>query len=221
MGPWSRSFVTAVVGRLERPSAEALAEARDLTVEVGVIRAEVGACTVTLGADPVPPRIWAAMVRFAQGRGPLEEAAAGRIQSVHLEQLMAEDWGEPLIPRARAISRACSCDGGESCEHIVAVTFVVADAFHDDASMLLRWRGCIENPPAIDTRSVVPDRARRPEDPWRGGALPAPAARRVLPAGAVLRRLGTSEIRVGDDDLAEALRAAYEELSSPGRDSAV
>ena len=121
MGPWSRSFVAAVVARTERPSDEVLADVRDLTVDVGVIRARVGECTVTLSADPVPPRIWAAMTRFARGRGPLEEAVAGRVQSVHLEHLMAEDWGEPLVPRARSIARACTCDEDAVCEHIVAV----------------------------------------------------------------------------------------------------
>ena len=64
---------------------------------------------MSLSAEPVPPRIWAAMTRFAQNRGPLKEAVEGRIQSVHLEHLMAEDWGEPLIPRrerSRARARA-------------------------------------------------------------------------------------------------------------------
>jgi hypothetical protein len=219
MGPWSRSFVAAAVGRTERPSDQALAEVSDLTVEVGVISAQVGECTVTLGADPVPPRIWAAMTRFARGRGPLEEAVAGRIQSVHLEHLMAEDWGEPLIPRARSITPACSCDEATACEHIVAVTFAFADDVDRDPSLLLRWRGCFENAPAVEPRSSVAEVVRRSEDPWSAGPLPEPGEVRVLPAGAVLKRLGSSEVRVGDRDLSQVLAEAYEDLGAPGAPS--
>jgi uncharacterized Zn finger protein len=208
MGPWSRSFVAAVVGRTERPSDAALAAVSDVTVEVGVISAQVGECTVTLGADPVPPRIWAAMTRFARGRGPLEEAVAGRIQSVHLEHLMAEDWGEPLIPRARSITRACSCDVETPCEHIAAVSFAFADNVDSDPSLLLRWRGCFENAPSVEPRSSVAEVARRSEDPWSAGSLPEPGVVRVLPAGAVLKRLGSTEIRVGESDLSQVLVCA-------------
>ena len=215
MGPWSRSFVAAVVGRTERLSDAALAEVRDLTVEVGVIRAQVGECTVTLTADPVPPRIWTAMTRFARGRGPLEEAVAGRIQSVHLEHLLAEDWGEPLIPRARLITRACSCDDGNACEHMVAVTFAFAGEVERDPLLLLRWRGCIDDVPAVESQPVVRD-GRGSEDPWSGSAPPESAAVRVLASGAVLKRLGPSEVRVGDQDLSEVLSSAYDRLGPSG-----
>jgi hypothetical protein len=215
MGPWSRSFVAAVVARTERPSDEALAEVRDLTVDVGLIRARVGECTVTLSADPVPPRIWAAMTRFARGRGPLEEAVAGRVQSVHLEHLMAEDWGEPLVPRARSIARSCTCDEEDMCEHIVAATFAFADQVDDDPSVLLRWRGCIDDPPAVEAHPVVQEE-RQSEDAWNGGALPDPRAPRVVAPGAVLKRLGPSQVRVGDEDLSDVLSRAYDRLGSSG-----
>ncbi|HEY8724449.1 MAG TPA: SWIM zinc finger family protein, partial [Gaiellaceae bacterium] len=129
-----------MVGRAERPSDEQLAEVRGLVIEVGTISAQVGECKVNVTADTVPPRIWSAMVRFAQNRGPLEEAVAGRTQSVHLEHLMAEDWGEPLIPRASAITRACTCDEGNACEHIVALAYAAADRIDSDPSVLLLWR---------------------------------------------------------------------------------
>ncbi len=217
MGPWSRSFVAAVLGRTERPSDEALAELRHLTVDVGVIRAQVGECMVTLRADPVPPRIWAAMTRFARGRGPLEEAVAGRIQSVHLEHLMAEDWGEPLVPRARSITRSCTCDGEDVCEHLVAATFAFADQVDDDPSVLLQWRGCIDDPPAFEAQAQpAVQEVRRPQDPWNGGALPDPREPRVVAAGAVLKRLGPSQVRVGDEDLSDVLSRAYDRLGSSG-----
>jgi uncharacterized Zn finger protein len=214
MGPWSRSFVAAVAGREERPSDALMAEVHDLTVDVGVIHAQVGECTVTLTADPVPPRIWTAMVRFAEGRGPLREAVAGRTQSVHLEHLMAEDWGEPLIPRARAITRACTCDEADACEHIVAVGFAIADEVDRDPSVLLRWRGCIEGSSATEPRPAVPDATPQEENPWKGGQLPESSAPRVLPAGAVLKRLGASEIRVGDEDMTHVLERAYDHSGS-------
>ncbi len=218
MGPWSRSIVSAIVGRTERPPDALLAAVRDLTVDVGVIRAQVGDCMVTLGADPVPPRIWAAMTRFARGRGPLEEAVAGRIQSVHLEHLMAEDWGEPLVPRPRSITRACSCDGGDACEHIVAVVFAFTDEVEGDPAVLLRWRGCVEDVPAVEARSAVRSE-QRAHDPWDGGALPGPGVPRELAAGAVLKRLGPSEVRVDDEDLSQILIAAYDHLGSSDGDS--
>jgi uncharacterized Zn finger protein len=207
--------VSAVVGRAERPSDERLAEVRDLKVEVGVISARVGECEVTLSAEPVPPRIWSAMVRFAQNRGPLVEAVAGRTQSVHLEHLMAEDWDEPLVPRASSITRACACDGGNACEHIVATTFAAADEVDRDPSAMLRWRGCVENGAEPVARSLRSEKPTNVADPWRSAALPAAGAVRGLPAGAVLQRLGPSGVRVGEEDLVDAFRHAYAELVAP------
>ena len=215
MGPWSKSFVSAVVGRTERPSDEAIAAVRDLTVDVGVIRAQVGDCTVTLSADPVPPRIWTAMVRFARGRGPLEEAVAGRIQSVHLEHLLAEDWGEPLVPRARSITQACTCDPLGRCDHVVALAYAVADVADLDPATILAWRGCGEDAPLVGTdRSAGVDAPATPGDPWRGGDLPDSIDARVLPVGAVLQRLGPVEVRVGDEDLSDVVRRAYRHLAA-------
>ncbi|HEY8724873.1 MAG TPA: hypothetical protein VIL92_13580 [Gaiellaceae bacterium] len=209
MGPWSRSFVAAVAGRAERPSDEQLAEVRDLVVEVGTISAQVGECKVTLTAERVPPRIWSAMKRFAQNRGPLEEAVAGRTQSVHLEHLMAEDWGEPLIPRASSITSACTCDEGNACEHIAALTFAFADEIDGDPSLLLRWRGCIDNPPDAEVAPTVAELVLQVADPWQGSPLPGAAALRALPVGAVLKRLGPSGVHAGEEDLATVLIAAY------------
>jgi hypothetical protein len=206
--------VSAIVGRTERPSDAALAEVHDVTVDVGQLRAQVGECIVTLSADPVPPRIWGAMTRFARGRGPLEEAVAGRIQSVHLEHLMAEDWEEPLIPRSRSITRGCSCDAADACEHIVALTYAFTDSVEADPAVLLRWRGCIEDAPSVTVRPTA--RAeQRSLDPWSGSALPESGEPRVLATGAVLKRLGPSEVRVGDEDLGDVLNRAYDHLRPP------
>ena len=150
-------------------------------------------------AEPVARASWAAMVRYARGMGPLEQAVEGRLQSTHLDHLLAEDWGEQLVPRRGQIRRECTCDPSGACEHVAAVGLAFADAIDVDPSLLLRWRGCTEEPdPEVDRG-----------DPWAGGPLPEPGPRRALPVGAVLKRLGSSGILVGDEDLADVLEVAY------------
>ena len=55
---------------------------------------------VGLAADPVAPRVWAAVIGSLRGRTLFEAAAAGREQSLQLEHVMTVDWDEPLIPPA-------------------------------------------------------------------------------------------------------------------------
>ena len=123
MGPWSRSFVAASAGRGGRPDPEVGA----LRIDPGTIWAVVEGCEVTLTAPVIPSRIWAQMVRYAKGMGQLEQAVAGKVQSVHLEHLLEEDWGELMIPRASSIKQACTCDEGGGCEHAIAVACAFAD----------------------------------------------------------------------------------------------
>jgi uncharacterized Zn finger protein len=202
MGPWSRSFVAAVAGRAERPDLEVGA----LRIDPGTIWAVVEGCEVTLSALVIPPRIWASMARYAKGMGQLEQAVEGRIQSVHLEHLLQEDWGELLIPRASAIAQSCTCDGTSGCDHAVAAAFAFADEVEHTPRVLLRWRGVADLSEADATA---------PTDPWRGRGLSATQAARAMPVYAVLKRLGSSELPVGgNEDLANALRIAYETLVS-------
>jgi hypothetical protein len=203
MGPWSRSFVAAVAGNADRP--ELAVEA--LRVDPGEVWAVVEGCEVTLTAHVIPARIWTSMARYAQGMGQLEQAVEGRLQSVHLEHLLQEDWGELLIPRASQIAQACTCDESEGCEHVAAVAFAFADAIEQTPRILLRWRGVAD---VNETDSA------EPADPWQGKELSALAEARPMPTYAVLKRLGPSEMYVGgNDDLATALRVAYEALVSP------
>ena len=194
-GPWARSVLTAIA-RDARPTVPVAS----LDVDVGRLAALVGECEVTLSAEPVARSSWSAMVRYAHGMGPLEQAVAGRLQSTHLDHLLAEDWGEQLIPRPGQIRRECSCDPSGACEHVAAAGLAFADAIDEDPALLLRWRGCLEGP--------VPEVDRG--DPWAGGPLPEPGSARALPVGAVLKRLGPSGIMVGDADLADVLLPAYE-----------
>jgi len=202
MGPWSRSFVAAVAGNAERPDLEVGA----LRVEPGELWALVEGCEVTLSALVIPPRIWASMVRYAKGMGQLEDAVEGKVQSVHLEHLLEEDWGELLIPRASQIAPACTCDGSEACEHVAAVAYAFADEIERSPRVLLRWRGVAD----------VAELVAAPTDPWQGKELSAQEAARPMPRYAVLKRLGPSEMFVGgNEDLADALRAAYQAFGSP------
>jgi uncharacterized Zn finger protein len=222
-GPWARLFATAVVPDEGSSTAErgrVLARAGEVAavrVRVGAIEALVADCAVTLSAEPVPPRIWSAMTRYARGKRPLEAAVEGREQSVHLEHLMTTDWEEPLVPPARALRRTCTCDG-EACEHIAALGYAIAEQIDRDPSLLLRWRGCgaQDEPspaPPETVATVAPD-----GDPWQAGSLPAPRPLRPLPSGAVLKRLGPSGVRVDGVDLADVLQRAYDSFAaSDGR----
>jgi hypothetical protein len=219
-GPWARLLASAVV----RDEGSAVAErARALvregavgTVEVreGTLSASVNGCAVAITAKPVPPRIWAAMTRFARGNRPVEEAVAGRLQSVHLDHVMIEDWSEPLVPRSYELGRTCSCDiDGELCEHVAALAYEVANGIDADPSLLLRWRGCVAAPESPAEAEIAA--ARKPvadltdDDPWRAGALPEPRPLRPLPVGAVLKRLGPSGLKLRGEDLSVVLQRAY------------
>ena len=184
--------------------------------------AEVDGCSVAITAKPVPPRIWAAMVRAARGNVRLEEAVEGRTQSVHLEHLMIDDWSEPLVPRAFELGRACSCDESSMCEHVAALAYAVALAIDADPSLLLRWRGCVAGRARVAGRS----RRRRAASGDGGARRPdgrAPVARRrdarapplrPLPVGAVLKRLGPSGLKLRGEDLAAVLQRAYDSFAA-------
>jgi len=228
-GPWARLLASAVV----RDEGSSVAErgrtlvregqVGPIAVEQGTLAAEVAGHSASITALPVPPRIWAAMTRFAQGNRPLEDAVEGRAQSVHLEHLMIEDWSEPLVPRSYDLGRLCTCDREAPCEHVAALAFAVADAIDAEPSLLLRWRGCVtgaELPQVTgaelpEERAVAPapERAVEPanddDDPWRAGALPDLRPPRPLPVGAVLKRLGSSGLKLRGEDVADVLQRAY------------
>jgi hypothetical protein len=202
MGPWSRSFVAAVAGNADNPELEV----EGLRVDPGEIWAVVEGCEVTLSAHVIPARIWAQMARYAQGMGQLELAVEGRMQSVHLEHLLQEDWGELLIPRASQIAQSCTSDETAGCEHVAAVAYAFADEIERTPRVLLRWRGVAD---------VTEAESAAPADPWQGKELSPLTEARPMPTSAVLKRLGRSETVVGgNEDLANALRIAYEALTS-------
>lgn len=218
LGPWARLLASAVV----RDEGSTLAErARTLVhegevgpveVQQGTLAATVAGYSVVITAKPVPPRIWAAMTRFARGNRPLEQAVEGREQSVHLDHLMTVDWNEPLVPRPYELGRSCTC-ADDPCEHVAALAFAVAAEVDADPSVLLRWRGCVAAPVSLDEAVIVstpePDADLTDADPWRAGVLPEARPLRPLPVGAVLKRLGPSGLQLRGEDLADVLHRAY------------
>jgi uncharacterized Zn finger protein len=212
-GPWARWLASAVVpdessARAERGRVLARGGAVDsVRLAPGVLTARVTGSTgnvysVSIEAAPVVATDWQRTTRAARGRAGLAAAMEGRAQSVHLAHLMSTELGASLAPHASSVRRTCTCPDSEfagACKHVAALAFAVADAVDRDPALFLRWRGC----------EPVEPRASRAADPWQVGALPKPRPARPLPAGAVLKRLGRSGIRVDGVDLAEALAPAY------------
>ena len=212
-GPWARWLASAVVpdessARAERGRELARSGAvHSVVVAPGSIAARVSGSArddylVTIDAATIPERVWREVARGARGRPALVPGVEGTGQSIHLAHLLETERREPLVPAPRRIRSVCTCPDREwaaVCKHIAAVAFVVADALDRNPSLLLRWRGC----------EPVEPSASRSGDPWRAGQLPPPRPPRSLPPGAVVKRLGRSGIRVGGDDLADALEPAY------------
>jgi hypothetical protein len=220
-GPWARWLATSVVRDESSPRAERgriLARSghvHTVVVDVGAITALVigsgGAeYRVSLGADPIPPRVWSAVVGSPRGRELFRAAAEGREQSLQLEHVMTVDWEEPLVPPSRAVRASCTCpdsDFAGRCKHVFALAYVVAAAVDDDPAILLEWRGC---GPVDPQEAPAPAARPRPVgDPWAAGALPVLGPPRPLPVGSVLKRLGDSGLVVDGIDLREALEPAY------------
>ncbi len=217
-GPWARWLATSVVpdegsARAERGRILArTGHVHSVCVETGEISAVVIGSSgaeyrARLSADPVAPRVWAAVVGSPRGRTLFEAAVAGRAQSLQLEHAMTVDWDEPLIPPGRSIRRTCNCpdaDRSGSCKHVIALAYVVAAAIDDDPSLLLEWRGCTGETPSEARRATEVE-----GDPWAAGPLPEIGPARPLPVGSVLRRLGPSGLVVDGIDLRDALEPAY------------
>ena len=130
-------------------------------------------CDVTIGAEPVPPRIWTAMTRYARTNTQLEAAVEGRAQSVQLEHLMTTDWEQPLVPRTSALALECTCGRAGACEHLAALAYAFAREIDRDPAMLLRWRGC-EAQEEVEPR-LPPLRSSCPRTPGKRGRSPSRA----------------------------------------------
>jgi uncharacterized Zn finger protein len=236
-GPWARLLATSVVpdeGSARAERGRTLARSgyvHTVAVAEGVVSARVigsgGAeYDVRLSTEPVPPRVWAAVSGSPRGSRLIEAAVRGSGQSsVHLQHELLVDWDVSLVPPAHAVRRSCTCpDSGYSgaCKHVIALAYVLADAIDRDPALLLRWRGCESGAAGASTTVSEPGATASPRveidaDAWQVGPLPEPRPPRALPVGAVLKRLGTSGVRVGNADLADVLRPAYAAFAVPRR----
>lgn len=219
-GPWARWLATAVVPDESSPRAERgrvlarTGHVHSVSIERSEITARVigssGAeYAVGLAADPVAPRVWAAIVGSPRARALFQPAAAGREQSLQLEHVMTVDWDEPLIPHGRSIRRSCTCpdhERGGSCKHVIALAYVIAHAIDENPAVLLEWRGCTMEEPVTEEPGPRP---RPATDAWSAGRLPTIGAPRPLPVGSVLKRLGASGLVVDGVDLRDSLEPAY------------
>jgi hypothetical protein len=217
IGPWARLFASAVEPHEGSSAAECgrrLARAgavHTVTVAEGELGGDVEEHSATIAAEPVPVRIWSAIVRSASRIASLAAGVEGRAQSVELVHAMTVDWEEPLVPVGRSLSRSCTC-GRDACEHVAALAFVIASEIDRDPRLLLRWRGCVER--VVD--GAVPLIELDMSSDWQVGALPEPRPLRPLPIAAVLKRLGPAGIPVGANDLVATLEAAYAAFARGG-----
>ena len=219
-GPWARLFASAVVpdeGWSTAAHGRELARAgavHTLTLAEGELSADVLEHTATIAAEPVPVRIWTAIVRAAARSESLAAAVEGRVQAVQLEHTMTVDWEEPLVPTGLALSRSCTC-GRDACEHVAALGYAFASEIDRDPMLLLRWRGCVDREREEPEPAPEPSRAGGGES-WAGGPLAPPRPRRPLPVGTVLKRLGPSGLPLGDGDLVDVLERAYAAFAQMG-----
>ena len=218
-GPWARWVATAIVpdegsARAERGRILArTGHVHSVAIGAGEVTALVigsgsAEYRVELAAEPVSPRLWAAVIGSPRGRTLFDAAAAGREQSLQLEHVMTVDWDEPLIPPGRSIRRTCTCpdaDHNGACKHVIALGYVLAAAIDDDPSILLEWRGCT----AAEPEKPVPIALAPTGDAWAAGTLPEIGPARSLPVGSVLKRLGKSGLVIDGIDLRDALEPAY------------
>jgi hypothetical protein len=211
VGAWARSFASSVVPDEGSSAAERgrrLARAgavHSVTVAEGELSGDAEEHTATIAAEPVPVRIWTAVVRSAVRNASIAAAIEGRTQSVQLQHTMTVDWEEPLVPVGRSLSRSCTC-GRDACEHVAALAYAIASEIDRDPELLLRWRGCVDR---VEEAPLPVAEPAPSSDVWEAGALPQPRPLRPLPLAAVLKRLGPSGIRSGANDLTDALEPAY------------
>ncbi len=143
-----------------------------------------------------------------------------------------------LFPESpAALATACSCpDWSNPCKHIAATYYLLAEAFDDNPWLIFAWRGrgkdallatLRADAEEVDAVAPVnlegwPDEAEgTATDPevsdrwWRAGPALADVVIQVRPTDvpdAVLRALDPVDVRIGGENLVDALRPAYHSM---------
>lgn len=208
---------------------------RNLKVEAGELSAVVhGSRRMPYGVrvtyPPVPPEDWLRVER-AMAHQALFAARLLAGELPHQAVDVFSSCGVALFPDDGSRFRSsCTCpDEVNPCKHIAALFYAFAEALDRDPFLLFRWRGRTKERLVADLRALrageeVPDPAQeaRERDAHRERARRATfwdqdvdlSAISIHPApadvpDALLRQLGPTGIRVGDQELVERLRPLY------------
>lgn len=150
---WSRRFLDvlesfAMGNRLTRGRTYARkGQVLSLEVVPGTVQATVQGSRakpyrVTIGLPVFSEIVWAkAEIALSEQALPSAKLLAGEVPP-ELEDLFAAA-GAPLFPRSTAeLDQRCTCpDRQVPCKHLAATFYLLAEAFDDDAFLILRWRG--------------------------------------------------------------------------------
>lgn len=211
---------------------------RNLSVEPGELRAVVHGTrrmpySVRVTYPPVPPEDWLRVER-AMAHQALFAARLLAGELPHEAVEVFDSCGVALFPDQGSLFRSsCTCpDEVNPCKHVAALFYSFAEALDRNPFLLFRWRGRGEDRLIADLRTLrageeVPDpeqeaverearreRARRSTFWNQEVDLSAIS---IHPVGAeasdaLLRQLGPTGVRIGDEDLVVRLRPLYEAI---------
>ncbi len=215
---------------------------RNLSVEPGELRAVVQGSrrmpyAVRVTYPPVPAEDWLGVER-AMAHQALFAARllAGELPHEAVEVFTSLDV--PLFPDDGSRFRSsCTCpDDVNPCKHIAALFYAFAEALDRHPFLLFRWRGRSEEALIADLRALrageeVPDpaqeavehearRERAPRSTFWDQEVDLktvsihPAAAEV--PDALLRQLGPTGVRIGDQDLVVRLGPLYQAIVADG-----
>lgn len=215
---------------------------RNLAVEAGELRAVVQGSrrmpySVRVTYPPVPAEDWLRVER-AMARQALITARLLAGELPHEAVWVFESCGVALFPDQDSEFRSsCTCpDEVNPCKHVAALFYAFAEALDRDPFVLFRWRGRAKERLIADLRALrAGDPIPEPPEEAATETGGAPTPRRatfwdqdvdlaqipIHPVGAevpdaILRQLGPTGVRVGDEDLAVRLRPLYEAIVAEG-----
>lgn len=211
---------------------------RNLSVEPGELRAVVQGSrrmpySVRVTYPVVPPEDWLRVERAMADQALFAaRLLAGELPPEAVEVFTS--CGVALFPDDGSRFRSsCTCpDDVNPCKHVAALFYAFAEALDRDPFLLFRWRGRTRERLIGDLRALrageeVPgvaqdsgegesgrEQGRRPTFWDQDVDLAAIAIHPVVAEvpDALLRQLGSTGVRIGDQDLVDRLRPLYEAI---------